>query len=319
MKMLKLIMLLMFVFQISSAQEKLVFQCQWLPQAQFAGYLVAYEKGFYQQEGLNVEISFSGPEISPFDNLIQNDVTFCTGWVAEGIARRARGAPVVNIAQFVQRSGLMFVTKKSSHIEKPQDMNGKTIGTWKGDFLIQPTIFFKRYNIKANVYTQAYSIDPFLRGAFDVSSAMYYNEYHRLYEAGLDTADIVTFSFADYDLNYPEDGIYCLEKTWQMSKTGCQKFIAASMKGWQWAFLNKKEAVDIVMQYCLKYNVATSRNHQNWMISAMESLMQVDENKRVNIRLKPYDFNLVQDGLEELNLIKTRIKLNGFFPSGVDE
>jgi len=303
--------------QTGFTHDRVVLQLQWFPQAQFAGFLVSEANGFYRDHDLDVDIQFGGPGISPFDSLIHKKATFCTGWLAEGIARCAGGAPIVNIAQLVQRSGLMFISKKSSNILKPEDMNGKTIGLWMQDFLIQPTIFIQKENIKANLESQAYSIDPFLRGAFDVVSAMYYNEYHRVYEAGLDKTDIVTFWFADYDLNYPEDGIYCSLETWSSSNELCRKFIAASLKGWEWAFTNKQKAVDIVMDYCMACNVATSRNHQEWMLSAMEELMKIDNNGEIQIQVKSSDFNQILRQLKEFHLIKNEIEYDNFYSSGV--
>ena len=317
MKVFRYFIVFLIVCQACFSRDKIVLQLQWFPQAQFAGFLIASTNGFYRDSGLDVDIQFGGPEISPFDSLVQKKAAFCTGWLAEGIARRARGAPIVNIAQLVQRSGLMFIAKKSGNILKPADMNGKTIGLWMQDFLIQPSIFIQKENIKANIEPQAYSIDAFLRGAFDVVSAMYYNEYHRIYEAGLDKTDIVTFWFADYDLNYPEDGIYCTLETWSSSNGLCRKFVSSSLKGWEWAFANKQKAVDIVMEYCIRCNVATSRNHQEWMLSAMEELMEIDKNGEIQIQVKPSDFNQILRQLKEFHLIKNEVEYEDFYFSGV--
>ena len=307
MKVIKIWLIAFFVHQACTGQESLSLQLQWLPQAQFAGYLAARSNDFYREAGLNVDIRFGGPDVSPFDSLIQNRVTFCTGWLAEGIARRSKGAPVVNLAQLVQRSGLMLVSKKSSRILKPEDMNGKIVGLWQRDFMIQPTIFFRKKQLQVRVVPQAYSIDAFLRGAFDVVSAMYYNEYHRIYEAGLDKNDIVTFWFADYGLNYPEDGIYCTNSTWEAQEDVSRRFIAASLKGWEWAFSHKQEAVDIVMGYCHQYNMATSRNHQNWMLKAMEELMKAEPNGKIDTQVNPDDFDRIVRGLTAFDILEKNV------------
>ncbi len=297
----------------AAAREKVSLQLQWLPQAQFAGYFVAKEKGFYDEAGLDVEIRPGGPGITPFDRLIRGEVTFCTGWLAEGIAKRSRGFPVVNTAQIIQRSGLILIAKKSSNIREPRDLNGKTIGLWGGDFLLQPTIFFRKHNIQARFVQQAFSMDPFLRGALDVASAMYYNEYHRVYEAGLDFEDLVTFWFADYGLNYPEDGIYCLEETLQESADDCRGFVQASLRGWMWAFEHPQDATDIVIRYCYACNVATSRNHQVWMLNAMKELTEAKANGEMDGQLKVEDFRRVLAGLKGAGVVESAPGFEEFF------
>ncbi|MEI6050175.1 MAG: ABC transporter substrate-binding protein, partial [Bacteroidota bacterium] len=48
---------ILFFSLFSQAQlPKIVFAPQWLPQAQFAGYYIAQDKGFYKEAGLDVEI-----------------------------------------------------------------------------------------------------------------------------------------------------------------------------------------------------------------------------------------------------------------------
>ena len=66
-------------------------QLQWLPQAQFAGYYVALDQGYFEEEGFDdVEIIPSGGDIVPQDALVAGDVDFAIAWVPEG-ARHARG------------------------------------------------------------------------------------------------------------------------------------------------------------------------------------------------------------------------------------
>ena len=64
---------------------------QWQPQAQFAGYYVAYEKGFYRERGLDVKILRGGPDRPPSEMLAQGRADFTTMQLTAGIVRRARG------------------------------------------------------------------------------------------------------------------------------------------------------------------------------------------------------------------------------------
>src|SRR4051812_30358948 len=74
-------------------------QLQWLPQAQFAGYFAAQEKGYFEDEGLEVEIIPSGGDIVPQDALANGDVDYAIAWVPKVLGSIEAGANVTNIAQ----------------------------------------------------------------------------------------------------------------------------------------------------------------------------------------------------------------------------
>jgi NitT/TauT family transport system substrate-binding protein len=246
---------------------------QWQPQAQFAGYYTAYEKGFYRQQGLNVKIMRGGPDRPPSELLARGRADFGTMFLTSGIIQRSRGAKLVNLAQIVQRSALMLVAKKGSGIKTPQDMNGKKVGLWGEDFQGQPQAFFRKYQLKVSVIPQSATLNLFLRGGVDVASAMWYNEYHLILNAGLDPQELTTFMLADHGLNFPEDGIYCREDQVKAHPDRCRRFVQASLEGWRYAFQHPQEALDIVMKYVDAANVATDRVHQKWMLERMRDII----------------------------------------------
>lgn len=86
-------------------------QLKWLPQAQFMGYYVALDKGFYEEAGLNVTIIPGGGDIGETTAVYTGQVDFGVTWVANLIAANAGGMGLLEVAQVFQRSGLVLVYK----------------------------------------------------------------------------------------------------------------------------------------------------------------------------------------------------------------
>ena len=258
--------------QAEAAAKKLSFIPLWSPQAQFAGYYVALEKGFYRDKGLEVEILTGGPE-TPADVLLAKgraDVGML--WLSEAIKKRAQGVRLVNIAQILQRSALMLVAKKSSGIRKVEDLDGKTVALWES-FRLQPLALFKKYKLRVNIIPQTQSVNLFLRDGAAAASVMVYNEYHTIINAGLNPSELTTFFFYDYGLNFPEDGLYMLEKNFNKDPAAAAAFVKATLKGWTYAFEHKDEAVEITLRRMRDARIPANRMHQKWMLEKMQGLI----------------------------------------------
>lgn len=250
-------------------ERPLVLQAHWYPQAQFAGYMVAVEKGFFAEAGLGrVELKWSIAGEKPFDRLAEGKTDFCLGWLADAIVERQGGKPLVNIAQIFQRSNLMLVARKGAGIAEPKDLSGRRVGLWGGNFDVPARTFFRQFHVEPVIVPQSNSMTPFVRGAVDAASAMHYNEFHKLIESGMKAEDLKVFAFADYGIAFPEDGLYCTETTRRDRPDVCRKMVAACRKGWEYAMANESETLDIVMKQCRAANARTNRNHQQWMLRA---------------------------------------------------
>ena len=115
----------------AQAAEDLTLQLKWVTQAQFAGYYVAKDKGFYDEEDLNVNIKPGGPDIAPTQVLAGGGADVTVEWMPAALAAREKGLPIVNIAQPFKKSGMMLTCLKESGITDPKtDFKGKTLGVW---------------------------------------------------------------------------------------------------------------------------------------------------------------------------------------------
>ncbi len=286
---------------------------QWSPQAQFAGYMVALEKGFYREVGVDLILMKGGPERPMFEFLQKGQCTFATAWLSTGIQQRSRGARVVNLAQIVQRSALMLLARKSSGIKALGDLQGRKVGLWESDFRIQPLAFFKQNKIKVEIIPLYGTSNLFLKSGVDVMSAMWYNEYHQILLSGINEDELSRFFFNDFGLNFPEDGIYCLEETIRKNPDLCARVVKASLKGWLYAFDHDQEALDIVMKYADAAHTGTNRAHQRWMLSCMRDLIIPDGNRALLGKLKSKDYSAVAKVLHDLEMIKATPVFSDFY------
>lgn len=270
----------------------------WSPQAQFAGYFVAKDNGMYERHGLDVEILRGGPDNPASEALAKGEAEFASLFLSRALILRSQGVPVVNVGQIVQRSALMLVAKKSSGVLSPIDLRGRRISVWP-EFSAQPLAFLRRLHLDVEVVPQGYSLNLFLMGGVDAASAMWYNEYHTILNSGLDESELTTFLLADYGLNFPEDGLYCLENLALNDPTLVRAFVQASLEGWRYAFDHPEEALDAVMERVRQANLPTNRVHQKWMLDRMRDVILPPESDKPMGLLEMDEYEFVATELFE--------------------
>src|ERR1700676_5279704 len=107
------------------AADKVTLQLKWVPQAQFAGYYVAKDKGFYKDEGLDVTIKPGGPDVAPEQMIAGGGADVVVDWMPAALAAREKGAAMVNIAEPFKHSGLELTCRADTGIKKPDDLKGR--------------------------------------------------------------------------------------------------------------------------------------------------------------------------------------------------
>ena len=238
------------------AADDVKLQLQWVTQAQFAGYYVALDKGFYTAEDLNVTILPGGPDIAPPQVLAGGGADAMLNWMPSALAAREKGLPVVNIAQPFKSSGLMLTCWKDTGIKSPADFKGKTIGVWfYGNeypflsWMSQEGISTEGGDDGVTVLRQGFNVDPLLQRQADCISTMTYNEFGQVLDAGVSEDELITFKYEDQGVATLEDGIYALEVNLQDPAFADKmvRFVRASMKGWKYAEANPAEAANIVL------------------------------------------------------------------------
>lgn len=263
----------------AQAEDDVTLQLKWVTQAQFAGYYVALEKGFYKDEGLNVTIKPGGPDVAPVQVLMGGGADVMVDWMPSALAAREQGAPVVNIAQPFKHSGMMLTCLKETGIKTPEDFKGKTLGVWFYGNEYPFLSWMGTLGIPTTggadgveVLKQGFNVDPLLQKQAACISTMTYNEYWQVIDAGISADDLVTFKYEDQGVATLEDGLYALEANLAdpAFEDKMVRFVRASMKGWKYAEENTDEAAMIVLDN--DETGAQTEGHQKRMMSEVAKL-----------------------------------------------
>ncbi len=264
---------------IAQAADEVTLQLKWVTQAQFAGYYVALENGFYTEEDLDVTIKPGGPDIAPTQVLAGGGADVTVEWMPAALAAREKGLPMVNIAQPFKSSGMMLTCRKDAGVTSTDDFAGKTLGVWffGNEFpflswMSQLKLGTDGGDAGVEVLKQGFNVDPILNGQAACVSTMTYNEYWQVIDAGLTPDDLTTFKYEDQGVATLEDGLYVLEE--KLADPAFEdkmvRFVRASMKGWKWAEENPEEAAMIVLEY--DETGAQTEEHQVRMMGEIAKL-----------------------------------------------
>jgi len=284
----------------AQAADDVTLQLKWVTQAQFAGYYVALENGFYEEEDLNVTIKPGGPDIAPPQVVAGGGADVLVEWMPAALAAREKGLPLVNIAQPFKSSGMQLTCWKDSGITTPADFKGKTLGVWFFGNEFPFMSWMGKLGIDVDgaddngvaVLKQGFNVDPLLQRQADCISTMAYNEYWQVLDAGVNADDLITFKYEDQGVATLEDGLYVLED--RLSEDGfagkMERFVRASMKGWKWAEENPEDAALIVLDY--DETGAQTEGHQVRMMGEIAKLTAGS-----NGALEPGDFERTVESL----------------------
>jgi NitT/TauT family transport system substrate-binding protein len=267
------------------AADPLTLQLKWVTQAQFAGYYVAKDKGFYEEEGLDVTIKPGGPDIAPEQVIAGGGADVIVDWMGGALAAREKGVGLVNIAQPFKKAGMQLVCPADGPVKTEADFKGHTLGVW---FFGNEYPFYAWMNKLGlpteggadgvTVLKQSFDVQPLIQKQADCISVMTYNEYWQLIDAGYKPEDLIVFNYSAMGVDLLEDGLYAMEDKLAdpAFKEKMVKFVRASMKGWDYAVKNPDEAADIVVE-----NGGQDENHQKRMMGEVAKLIDNADGKLI--------------------------------------
>ena len=267
------------------AADAVTLQLKWVTQAQFAGYYVAKDKGFYTEEGLDVTIKPGGPDIAPEQVIAGGGADVIVDWMGGALAARDKGVGLINIAQPYKKAGMQLICPKDGPVKTEADFQGHTLGVWFFGNEYPFHAWMNKLGLKTEggpdgvtVLKQSFDVQPLIQKQADCISVMTYNEYWQAIDAGFKPEDLIVFNYTAMGNDLLEDGLYVMEDKLKdpAFEDKMVRFVRASMKGWKYATENPDEAADIVVE-----NGGQDENHQKRMMGEVAKLIDNADGKLI--------------------------------------
>lgn len=223
---------------------------QWFPQFQFAGYIVAKVKGYYDEAGLDVTINPGGPDLVALPLVAAGTDTFGSTGADTVLIAREQGIPVVALATWFQASPVAFMVHADSGITRPQEFPGHTIGMFYGDNVeteyraLLAATGVDRASV--NEVPGDYSLAPFLERRVDIWP-VYATDQPNL--ARREGAEVNLILARDHGVQLLGDVLFTTERFARENPRTVRAFVEATLRGWEYAVANPDEAIDLILAY----------------------------------------------------------------------
>ena len=254
-----------------AALEKVSIQLDWKYQFEYAGYVAAKEKGFYQEAGLDVELREYQRGIDVVSDVLNHKAQYGI-YNSSIVVENGRVRPIVLLATYLHHSPLIFVAQKG--LENPADLIGKTLMGTKNELKHSSlSLLLSHFGItpqNSRLIDQTFSIDPFIRREIDAMSVYRSNQLYELDRLKIpyDIIDPVEYGFVMNAGNL----FTSYEEATEHSKRG-EKLIEATNRGWEYALEHPGEMNDILKK---KYGVKKSYEALSYEAKVIKKLMMTD-------------------------------------------
>ena len=258
---------------VGHAADAVTVRLKWYNQAQFAGFYVAQEKGFYKSAGLDVNIQPGGPDFPAIQMIAGGSEQFGVTGADQILIARSKGVPVVALAVIYRANPFVLFSLGQSGIKSPADWVGKKVGVKIGgnEELIYRAVLAKAHIDKSQVTEIPVKFDmtPLLAGSIDVWPGYLINEVLEAKEKGF-AVNVV--NPADYGVALYADTLFTTEAMLAQHPDIVHRFVAATLNGWNAAIADPSAAAKITVKYGDKLNY----DHELAMMKASVPLLKPD-------------------------------------------
>lgn len=260
--------------------KKVTVAMTYIPNVQFAPWYVAAEKGYFRNEGLDVNFDYR-MDIDALPLVADGKIDFAIAGGDQVITARSKGIPVVYLATLYAKFTPTIITLAKSGIKKPQGLKGKKIGLplYGTSLLATKAILNKAGIAESDVqlidvgYTQ---IPSLITGKVDAVVGFANNEPLSLKAQGFEINQIDSWRY------FPlvGHGLITGEKTVSSSPKMVQAMVRATLKGMKYALAHPDEAFTI----CLKYVPDLGKDQQGLQKKILATSMELWQNDYTKLK-----------------------------------
>lgn len=299
------IFLISAVFNASAANEKVIVQLSWHHQFQFAGYYAAIAKGFYQNNGIDVELKAIKKGISPVNEVIENRAQFSQSG-AGLLLELAEGKKVSVIATTFQNSPIIFLTTDQSNINNVLEIKNKRVMLSPGYQSLELLVLLQKFGLtnKVEKLLSSFDISDLVNGNTDTFNAYLSNEPYLLELMGITP---IIIDPKDYDIHFYGDLIFTTQQYIKEKPEVVAAFREATLEGWKYAINHPEEIIDLILK---DYGATKTKDHLRYEANILRERMKLDFVEIGHMNKERWRRNIEQ--LKSIGLLKQSINLDKF-------
>lgn len=240
----------------------------WTPNTNHTGLYVAKEKGYFKEQGLDVDIIMPGE--AGADKLVASGKSeFGVGY-QEGITQaRVQGVPIVSVAAVIQHNTSGFASPEAKNIKTPKDFEGETYGGWGSPVekaIIDSLMKEENADVNKVDIVNTGDTDFFTSVKRDIDFAWIYYGWTGI-EAELRNEKLNMVYLTEYSdkLDYYTPVLTTNEKMIKEDPETVKAFIHAASKGYQFAIKNPGDAADMLIKSAPDLDAKLVKKSQEWL------------------------------------------------------
>lgn len=240
--------LLLLTGTIAKAQDPsdIKIQLKWQHQFQFAGYYAAQVKGYFEQEGLDVQLLEGSANTPPVPSVLNGQAHFgVTG--SDILNYHIEKKPVVAISAIFQHSPYVFITLADKGIHTPTDLAGRSLMASKDQgWLLLRAVFLKE-GIDINqikITENSWNSQDLIDGKVDAMSAYITVEPQQIRKKGF---SINLIKPNDYGIDFYGDLLFTTRTMAENHPETVERLNHAVVRGWEYAMNNPEEIADYII------------------------------------------------------------------------
>lgn len=236
--------------------DKVTVQLSWFHGVEYSGFYSAVEKGYYANENIEVTLKPGGPDINPIDEVQNGNAQFAIVSGDSLIIAKTNQQNLVAVATIFRNNPLAITSLGKDNIKKPEDLVGKTVGTYSKDlndyFDLPFQAFISRTKLDRNsmkfvVIEDFQGANEIKAGHMDAMSSMFATDQVVMTRQAGD--DINLIYYKDYGVDLYINPIVVTEEYKQSNPDLLARFIKATLQGYQYAIENPEEAAGFAVKY----------------------------------------------------------------------